>query len=345
MTELRISRIAEPDDAGQRLDKWLASWAELSRSRIKALIEAGDVYVNDKVTQNISAKIISDNTYTIQLPPPVDDTPQAENIPLGILHEDEHLIVVNKPAGMTVHPAPGSRTGTLVNALLYHCKDTLSGIGGVLRPGIVHRIDKDTSGLLVVAKNDKAHQKLSKQFADHSIHRVYSCFVRGCPKPRSGTVESRLARSPHNRKKQAVVKGTWGNIYASEQGRHAVTHYAYKGGYSQQPGQSVGTPLVSRIECRLETGRTHQIRVHMAHLGCPLLGDPLYGKQRAYDTTRNASLITINDFMKTFKRQALHAAELGFIHPMSKEEMVFKSDLPNDIQNLMSVLNDLNTNA
>ena len=344
MSESLIIRKATEFDVGQRLDKWLASDSELSRSRIRSLIESGSVRENGDLIANPSAKVKDGYEYAIHVPPPVDDTPVPEDIPLDVLFEDAHLIVVNKAAGMTVHPAPGSRSGTLVNALLYHAKDSLSGIGGVLRPGIVHRIDKDTSGVLVVAKSDKVHQHLSKQFAKHSVHRVYTCFARSAPKPREGRIESRLARSPHDRKKQAVVKGTLGDMEASDHGRHAITNYKVIKGFGQQPNASVGSPLISEVECRLETGRTHQIRVHLAHIGSPLLGDPLYGKQRAFKSSKSSDEQLLRETLSNFKRQALHAAELGFIHPITKEKMMFKSPLPDDMQNLLETLNSLNAN-
>ena len=332
---------ATPDDAGERLDKWLARHIDLSRARIRVLIETSHVRANGDIIINPSAKIRADIEYAVQVPPPVDDTPKPENIPLDLLFEDDHLIVVHKPTGMTVHPAPGSRSGTLVNALLHHCKDSLSGIGGVLRPGIVHRIDKDTSGILVVAKTDKAHQYLSKQFAKHTIHRRYVCFTRGAPNPREGRIESRIARSAHDRKKMAVVRGTYGNMESSDHGRHAVTNYKYLRGYGQKPNAAVGAALISQIECRLETGRTHQIRVHMAHIGCPLLGDPLYGKQRAFKTAKSEAELRLKDALENLKRQALHAVELGFIHPATKEEMRFNAPLPNDLTQLKLALEAL----
>jgi len=342
VTDKLLIQTAEEEFAGTRLDKWLASWTDLSRSRIKALIENDAVRANGDLISSPSAKIQAGVEYAVHMPPPVEDTPKPEDIPLDIHFEDDQVIVVNKPAGMTVHPAPGSTSATLVNALLYHAKDSLSGIGGVLRPGIVHRIDKDTSGLLVVAKTDKAHAYLSKQFARHSIHRIYRCFARGYPNPRDGRIESRLARSPHNRKKQAIVRGTVGNMEASEHGRHAITHYRYVKGYGQNPVAAIGTPLISQIECQLETGRTHQIRVHMAHLGCPLLGDPLYGKQRAYNTSKDPAMIAVNAAISNFKRQALHAAELGFVHPKTKESLTFKAEFSPDMQELESALKGLN---
>lgn len=326
-----MAQVANEPDMGERLDKWVAGWTGLSRGRVLELIGNGDVRAEGNIVTKPSVKILPGMEYAVFVPPPRDDIPKPENIPLDILFEDDWLIVVNKPIGMTVHPAPGSRTGTLVHALLYHCKDTLSGIGGVMRPGIVHRIDKDTSGVMVVAKNDHAHRYLSKQFAKHTIERLYICFTRSGPKPRVGRIESRLARSQHDRKKITVVRGTFGDIEASEHGRHAVTHYEQVQGYGQQPHAAVGTPQVSRIECRLETGRTHQIRVHLAHIGCPLLGDQLYGKQRAFLTTKDPNELAVREALSGFKRQALHAARLGFKHPGTKEEMVFESEMPEDM--------------
>ncbi|RKQ71291.1 ribosomal large subunit pseudouridine synthase D [Litorimonas taeanensis] len=337
------TREAEPDEVGERLDKWLSNWTGLSRSRVKTLMENNHVRVDGDIQTNATHKVKPDIEYAILVPPPVDDTPTPENIPLDILYEDDQLIVVNKPSGMTVHPAPGSRSATLVNALLYHCKDTLSGIGGVMRPGIVHRLDKDTSGVLVVAKTDRAHRYLSKQFAKHTIERVYTLYVRGAPKPRTGRIESRLARSPHDRKKQAIVRGTLGDMDFSEHGRHAVTHYEYIRGFGQQSNAAIGTPKVSHIECRLETGRTHQIRVHMAAIHCPLLGDPLYGKQSGFLTANKPDEAALRESILKFKRQALHARLLGFLHPITKELMVFEADIPQDMKHLESALMGLET--
>ncbi len=335
------TQTAIADDAGIRVDKWLAGWTELSRARLRVLIESGQVRADGDIISSVTAKTREGAEYAVFVPPPVDDTPMPENIPLDIVFEDDQLIIVNKPAGMTVHPAPGSRSATLVNALLHHCKDSLSGIGGVMRPGIVHRIDKDTSGLLVVAKTDIAHRYLSKQFAKHTVERVYICLARSAPKPRQGRIESRIARSEADRKKQAVVRGTFGDMEAKEHGRHAVTNYKFIKGYGQQPGAALGTPQISRIECRLETGRTHQIRVHLAHIGCPLLGDPLYGKQRAFLTTKNPGELAVRDAMANFKRQALHAASLGFKHPITKEMMSFEMPLPEDMAGLVAALEGL----
>ncbi|WP_298917636.1 RluA family pseudouridine synthase [uncultured Algimonas sp.] len=334
-------RTAEDTDAGQRVDRWLSGWTELSRARVKALIEAGQVRANGDIVGKVTGKIVPETEYAVFVPPPVDDTPTPEDIPLSILFEDDQLIVLDKPSGLTVHPAPGSRAGTLVNALLHHCADSLSGIGGVMRPGIVHRLDKDTSGVMIVAKTDVAHRGLAKQFARHSIERAYVCLVRGRPHLRTGTVTTRLARSVHDRKKQAVVRGTDDDLDASDHGRHAVTHYETLRGFGQKRGGSVGTPVVSELECRLETGRTHQIRVHMAHIGCPLLGDPLYGNQKAFMSDRSPEEMRVRDAVAAFKRQALHARLLGFVHPVTKEAMRFETPPPDDYRALVGVLSGL----
>ncbi len=342
LKEKWLTAVAGPGDTGIRVDKWLATWTELSRSRIGALIEAKQVRANGDIITKPTIKVRESVEYAILVPPPVDDSPKPENILLDILFEDEQLIVVNKPAGMTVHPAPGSRSATLVNALLHHCADSLSGIGGVLRPGIVHRLDKDTSGVLVVAKTDRAHRYLSKQFAKHTVKRLYISLVRSAPKPREGKITTRIARSPNDRKKQSVVRGTFNDIESSDHGRHAITNYKYRKGYGQQPNAAVGVPQVSMVECRLETGRTHQIRVHLAHIGCPLLGDPLYGKQRAFLSSKDTNEAIVRTAIGNLKRQALHASSLGFKHPITKEFMLFESPIPNDMTELIIALEKLN---
>ena len=348
-----LTRTAHFEDTGQRLDKWLANWSELSRVRVKTLLDAGKVTVDGVVEMRPRAKILEEAEYQIEVPPAESDYPDAEDIPLTIVYEDEHLLVVNKAAGMTVHPAVGNRTGTLVNALLHHCRDadgnsTLSGIGGILRPGIVHRIDKDTSGLLVVAKSDAAHQGLSKQFAKHTVERTYICFARSGPKPREGQIETRIARSKHDRKKMGVVKERsnyelfrYGELPESESGKNAITNYKLLKGFGQQPNTAVGTPMASKIQCNLETGRTHQIRVHMGHIGCPLLGDPLYGKQRAFKGMKADPDARARSTLQDFRRQALHAKTLGFKHPITKEFVQFDSDLPEDMQRLEQFLSGL----
>jgi 23S rRNA pseudouridine1911/1915/1917 synthase len=321
------------DQPPGRLDKYLAGALEdLSRSRLKFLIEEGRLTLDGVAITDPSAKIRAGVRYLLDLPVPRAATPEAEDIALNILFEDEHLIVLEKEIGMTVHPAVGNWTGTLVNALLHHCAGELSGIGGVERPGIVHRLDKDTSGVMVVAKTDRAHQGLSKQFAAHSVERAYLALVRGGPKPKEGRIETRLARSQHDRKKQAVVRDP-----RSEHGRHAITNYKVLREYGREPGQPVGSPMASMVECRLLTGRTHQIRVHMAHIGCPLLGDPVYGKARTFRKITNKDGETLKDF----SRQALHATILGFTHPVTKETLRFETPPPADMQRLIGFLEEL----
>ena len=302
------------DAIGWRLDRALAAAVPtLSRERLKALISGGAVLgPQGAAVRDPAVKAVPGATYAVAVPAPRPAHNEAQDIALDILFEDDHLLVVDKPAGMVVHPAAGNLDGTLVNALLHHCAGRLSGIGGVARPGIVHRIDKDTSGLLVVAKTDRAHEGLAKQFADHSIHRRYLAIVAGRPMPRSGKVDAALARSTANRKKMTIVEGG--------RGKRAVTHY-----HMLEPLKAAAF-----VECRLETGRTHQVRVHMASLGHPLLGDPVYGRARPEHREVLKSL--------NFNRQALHAAALGFVHPVSKENLTFESPLPSDIQELKAAL-------
>lgn len=347
-----LEMLAADDDAGKRIDKWLAEWSGLSRSRLKSLLLDGRVTVDGDVIDNPSAKIKALAEYIVTVPNPVAAEPEPENIPLDIMYEDDQLLVVNKPSGMTVHPAVGNWTGTLVNALLYHAQrgeeTALSGIGGVMRPGIVHRIDKDTSGILVVAKTDAAHHGLSEQFADHTLERAYICFTRNAPTPREGRIETRIARHPSDRKKMAVIKEPpahiiqrWGPQDEPTHGKHAITNYKFLRGYGQQKGGSIGSPLVSKIECRLETGRTHQIRVHMAHIQCTLLGDQTYGKSGAFKTANSESELKLKAALAGFGRQALHARSLGFIHPTTQEFMTFETPLPDDLRALEAALEDL----
>ena len=302
------------DAAGWRLDRALAAAVPtLSRERLKALISAGAVTgPSGEPVRDPAAKAQAGGTYLVAVPEPRAAHNEAQDIALDIVFEDDHLLVVDKPAGLVVHPAAGNFDGTLVNALLHHCAGRLSGIGGVARPGIVHRIDKDTSGLLVVAKTDVAHEGLAAQFARHSIHRLYAALVAGMPNPPAGSVDAPLARSSANRKKMAVVE--------AGRGKRAVTHYRLVRALS----------AAALVECRLETGRTHQVRVHMASIGHPLLGDPVYGRIRS---EHREALKALN-----FQRQALHAAELGFTHPVSKQNLSFKSALPSDIQELLRAL-------
>lgn len=294
---------------GERLDKALSLASGLSRERVKALLGEGRITVGGKPAGQASGKLAGETAFTITVPEATPAEAAAQDIPLSIVFEDEYLIVVDKPAGLVVHPAAGNLDGTLVNALLHHCRGQLSGIGGVARPGIVHRIDKDTSGLLVVAKTDTAHEGLARQFADHSIHRAYRAIVSGRPIPPAGTVRGSIARSSTNRKKMALVE--------EGRGKHAVTHY-------QTIKNLSGAALV---ECRLETGRTHQVRVHMSSIGHPLLGDPVYGRP----SPRFRPILT----RLHFARQALHAAELGFIHPVTGAAHRFTAALPADMTGLL----------
>ena len=301
-----------------RLDKALAEATDLSRARVQTLIAEGRVEVDGVMASSASAKVAAGSRFRIEIPPTADPEAQPQDIPLEVVFEDEHLIVVNKPAGMVVHPAAGNPDGTLVNALLHHCGGSLSGIGGVARPGIVHRIDKDTSGLLVVAKSDAAHEGLAAQFAKHSVHRRYLAVCGGHPNPAKGTIDEKLGRSDANRKKMAVLPKN------SSRGKHAITHY------------KVLKRLASSalIECRLETGRTHQVRVHCASIGHALIGDPLYGRTPKPLRALISSL--------KFARQALHAAELGFLHPITHETLRFTADLPDDMQELIDELERYN---
>jgi 23S rRNA pseudouridine1911/1915/1917 synthase len=306
------------DEAGDRLDRVLtAHFPELSRARLQALIAEGRLTFAGAVVADGKHKAKA-GSYSLFIPAPIDAVPIAQDIPLDILYEDAHLIVINKAAGMAVHPGAGIPDGTLVNALLYHCGDSLAGIGGVLRPGIVHRLDKDTSGVMVAAKSDAAHRGLSILFAKHDIDREYRTIVRGTPRKVEDTVTTRIGRSNSDRKKMAVLRGTGG--------REAVTHYEVQEIYGHSK------PVASLIKCRLETGRTHQIRVHMAHIGCPCLGDPVYGSGAP---SRDIQAL-LNDI--GFERQALHAAVLGFVHPVTGEKLRFKAGLPEDMQALVDIL-------
>jgi len=332
--EIRIA--VAPEGAGDRVDAWLARhWPDLSRSRVQGLIGAGKLTVGGAVVTHAKDKPRAGATYELTLPPPEPASPQPEKLPLNIVFEDEHLVVVDKAMGMAMHPAPGSMHGTMVNALLAHCGDSLSGIGGVARPGIVHRIDKDTTGLVVVAKHDAAHNGLAKLFAKHDLERVYYAVTRGAPKERSARIENRLVRSGEDRRKYVVARDP-----ETDAGKIAVTQYWTVESYGQQAGASVGRAAAALLECRLHTGRTHQIRAHLTHLGCPLVGDPLYGKQRAFKA-EGPHAEEAAAAVAAFPRQALHAAVLGFKHPMSGEEMRFESELPADMQALVETLRRL----
>jgi 23S rRNA pseudouridine1911/1915/1917 synthase len=307
----------EAAQMGWRLDRALAAAVPtLSRERLKALIRSGAVETGGAAIRDPATKVKGGEDYRIVVPEPRPAHNEAQDIPLTILFEDEHLLVVDKPAGLVVHPAAGNLDGTLVNALLHHCGGSLSGIGGVARPGIVHRIDKDTSGLLVVAKTDVAHEGLAKQFAAHSVDRRYLALVSGVPKTSGGSVDAALARSPTNRKKIAIVDPK----DLARRGKRAVTHWKRLRILHD----------AALVECRLETGRTHQVRVHMASIGHPLLGDPVYGRSgKSHGKLLNGL---------GFHRQALHAAELGFTHPVTKNRLSFSSPMPPDMQELIHAL-------
>ena len=307
--------ITAPEDLEKiRLDKFLAeNFPQYSRNQFIRLIEEGAVQVEgQRINLSPDDKVVAGATYTIIPPEPVEADPEPENIPLDIVYEDNDLLVVNKPAGLVVHPGAGNWTGTLVNALLYHCGDSLSGINGVRRPGIVHRIDKDTSGLLVVAKNDQAHVGLAKQFEVHSIGRIYDAFVWGLT-PESGRIEGNIGRSSTNRQKMAIVKMG---------GKSAITHFERVDAYGI---------TASHIKCHLETGRTHQIRVHMTSIKHPLIGDDLYGNPPK----------GVPENIRSFSRQALHAGVLEFIHPIKNERLSFEAPLPKDLEILQENLENL----
>ncbi|MCY4191481.1 MAG: RluA family pseudouridine synthase [Rhodospirillaceae bacterium] len=313
----------DAETAGCRLDAVLAEAVPaLSRSRIQALMKAGAVADSaGRLITSPSYKALIGQEFTIHLPLPVPARPVPQAMDLHIAHEDADLVVIDKPAGLVVHPGPGNSEGTLVNGLLAHCGASLSGISGVERPGIVHRIDKDTSGLLVVAKSDAAHQGLTTQFADRSIKRLYIALVWGEPRPLKGTVDAAIGRDPLHRRKMAVRRNG---------GRPAITHYVMLERYSAG---------LSSIECCLATGRTHQIRVHMNHVGNPLVGDRLYGGQRFLPQPWRDE--PVGHVVNSFGRQALHAARLGFVHPISGEWMSFQSSLPRDMEILFRSLESL----
>ena len=294
--------VVEPGDEGERIDKFLTeTMKECSRSQIQKWIKDGLVQVKGEAVKG-NYRVTADDEITLKVPPPVELDLKAEPMDLNIVYEDSDVVVVNKPRGMVVHPAAGHYTGTLVNGLLYHCKD-LSGINGVLRPGIVHRIDKDTSGLLMVAKNDTAHLSLAHQLKEHTVNRKYVALVHGTIPHQTGTIDAPVGRDPKNRQQMAVV---------FERGKHAVTHFVVLEGLNE----------FTFVELKLETGRTHQIRVHMKYIGFPLVGDPKYGPKNPFP----------------IDGQALHAAVLGFLHPRTNEYIEFKTDIPDDIQAILQQL-------
>ena len=315
--------VVDAAEEGQRLDAFLAARRpHLSRTRFKALIKSGQVSIGGRTLDEPNYRVNAGEAVAVEMPELIDAAPEPQNIPLDIVFEDDHLIVIDKPAGLVVHPAAGNWNGTLVNALLYHCGDSLSGIGGVRRPGIVHRLDKETSGLIVVAKTDAAHRALTAQFADHRLDgplvRAYQALVWGAPSPARGTIDAALDRDPKSRQRQAVVK---------RGGRRARTHYRTETTFGDGP-------IASLLECRLETGRTHQIRVHMAHIGHPLIGDLIYGS--GYLTKVEKLPQPLAALVKTFRRQALHAAILGFRHPETGEILLFERPPPADMASIIA---------
>ncbi|MBX3568594.1 MAG: RluA family pseudouridine synthase [Rhizobiaceae bacterium] len=319
---------AGPEAAGQRLDQWLATAlsGEISRSRLQALIRQGAVSLGGAIVTEPKRKLATGDTVSIEMPEPEAPEPRGEAIPLDILHEDDDLIVVNKPAGLVVHPGAGNWTGTLVNALIHHCGDSLSGIGGVRRPGIVHRLDKDTSGVMVAAKSDRAHKALSEAFADHGrdgdLQRAYLALVWNIPARASGTVDAPLGRAADRLRRAVVPEGR-------DDARHAVTHYEVLERFGEGRAD---VPQAALLECRLETGRTHQIRVHMAHIGHPLIGDRDYGQ--GFRTKANKLPEPARGVVDAFPRQALHAWLLGFRHPATGEAMRFEAGPPGDFSGL-----------
>ena len=316
-----IQIVISPEASGDRLDRVLAAHLpDLSRARLQALMGQGALCLDGKVVSDVSAKAKA-GTYVLVMPAPLAALPAPEDLTLVVLFEDAHLIVIDKPAGMAAHPASGTPSGTLVNALLHHCAGSLSGIGGVARPGIVHRLDKDTSGVMVAAKSDAAHAGLSALFAAHDIDRVYTALVRGLPEPQAGLIVTQIGRSPTDRKKMAVLKSG---------GREAITRYTVEQTFGPET-----KPYAARISCRLETGRTHQIRVHMAHKGTPCLADSVYGGGPPALAVREAILEA------GLSRQALHASVLGFIHPITGEKLRFETQLPPDMAGLAARLGAL----
>ncbi|HEY6630919.1 MAG TPA: RluA family pseudouridine synthase [Rhizobiaceae bacterium] len=321
------------DAVGARLDQWLTRQlgADFSRSRVQALIRKGAVSVGGRPVEDPGRRLKAGEAIEVGMPEPEPAEPQGEDIPLEILYEDDELIVVNKPAGLVVHPGAGNWTGTLVNALIHHCGDSLSGIGGVKRPGIVHRLDKETSGVMVVAKTDRAHKALSEAFADHGLgsglERAYAALVWGSPERNSGMIDAPLGRAADRVRRAVVPKGR-------ADARHAVTHYKV----SERFGGQKESALASLVECRLETGRTHQIRVHMAHIGHPVIGDQDYGL--AFRTKANRLPDPLKGMARDFPRQALHASLLAFDHPVSGRHMRFETPFPADMAALVEAFRD-----
>lgn len=342
-SEIHEVTVENPADNGTRLDKLLALYVpDLSRTRVQALLDEGRITRADgSVLASASMKVRLGDAFRITVPPAVTSEILPVEMPLDIIYEDDDILIINKPAGLTVHPAPGHHQDTLVNALLAHCADSLSGIGGVARPGIVHRIDKDTSGLLVVAKHDKAHAHLARQLKNRTLKRTYMAICWGLPPYGEGSMDGDIGRNPRDRKKMAVVKSG---------GKPALTHYEVLENFSINrpvPGRKdtmQREDLAALVRCELETGRTHQIRVHFAHHHFPLVGDPVYAPETGFrlrGALGKALPPETLEVMLAFNRQALHAAELELVHPITKEEMQFEAPLPDDFFTLLGVLRNL----
>ena len=326
-----MSILVPSDQAGQRLDRALASLLpDLSRSRLESLIDQGAVTRGGATIKDANHRVKGGETYNIAVPEAVPATPRGQDIPLTVVYEDKDLIVIDKPAGLVVHPAAGNPDGTLVNALIAHCGESLMGIGGELRPGIVHRLDKDTSGLLVAAKTERAMASLAKQFANHTIERAYHAVVWGSPRLGDGVIEGQIGRNPFDRKRMAVLRGG---------GKLARTRYRVIERFGPD-----ARPFASLVECRLETGRTHQIRVHLTHLGHPLIGDPSYGRARQAPRPKTPAETVAFAAAANFSRQALHAYVLGFQHPSLHKTMRFESPWPSDFAGLVEALRGLKDN-
>ena len=328
----RLTAEADESHKDQRLDRFLSErLPELSRTRLQALIREGRVALGAKTIEDVKYPVKPGDIFDVEVPAPAPAVPQAQDLPLTILHEDDSIIVIDKPAGLVVHPGAGNPDSTLVNALIAHCGASLSGIGGVARPGIVHRLDKDTTGVMVVAKSDAAHRSLSEQFADHGregeLERTYLALVWGVPPRRAGTISAPVGRHPTSRVKMAIVPEARG-------GREAVTHYrvleTFGGGE---------TPVASLLECRLETGRTHQVRVHLSSIGTPLIGDPLYAQ--GFKSKIRSLPPEVQDIFASFTRQALHASSLSFLHPLSGTLLKFNSTPQRDFASLLRTLKEL----
>src|SRR5258706_5186291 len=323
-TSAEVTRraVVASDQGGWRLDRFLAAaLGDISRSRLQQLLQSGAITHTRKTIRDANFRVKPGEAYTVRLPPPSPAVPQAQNIPLQVVFEDKDLIVIEKPAGLVVHPAAGNPDGTLVNALIAHCGATLSGVGGVARPGIVHRLDKDTSGLLIAAKHERAMASLAKQFANHTIERAYHAIVWGAPRAGDGIIEGRIGRNPFDRKRMAVLRGG---------GKQAGTRYRLVEKYGDPE-----RPFASLIECRLETGRTHQIRVHLTHIGHPLIGDPSYGKSRQAPRAKTTAQEVAFAAASRFPRQALHAYILGFQHPTLHKTIRVESRWPADLAQLI----------